>query len=221
MGLIESPSQPGVQLEVDRSFAATRASLRPLEFQTKDIVGGHYRIGRSTGLTTIIAAGGAILSGRNVAGDKAVALQRLLAYAVVDTGFGAAQELSINLVRTINAVAADTGGTAISLGESCRKHRGMRPAVLSDLRIATTAALGAGAGVVEESENQGILVLPIGNAVGNSASGVLYDNRAGEEHPFTLGPLEGFRVRVHFTMGAAGVIRWSFVLDWAEVPTKY
>lgn len=221
MGLIESRTNPDVSAEVDRSYASLRSSLRPIEFATQEHMGGHYRGAWSTGLVTIVAAGGALFSARLTDPQRQVVLNTIKASAVVSTAFGTAQEVSLNLVRTTNAVAADTGGTAITMGESGRKSRTMRPAVLTDLRIATTAALGAGAGVVEESENQGILVLPIGNAVGNSASGVLYDNRAGEEHPFILNALEGFRIRVHFTQGAAGVIRFTFTVDWTEVPLKF
>src|SRR5687767_810480 len=118
MGLIESPSSSQVQLEIDRTYSAARASLRPLEYATKDLVGGHYRTAARSGNATIIAAGGAIVSARNVSADRQVVLQRIIANAVVGTAFGTAQEVSVDLVRTINAVAGDTGGTLISLGES-------------------------------------------------------------------------------------------------------
>lgn len=221
MGLIESRTNPDVSAEVDRSYSALRASLRPIEFATQEHMGGHYRGAWSTGLVTVVAAGGALFSARLTDPQRQVVLNTIKASAVVSTAFGTAQEVSLNLVRATNFVAPDTGGTAIVIGESCRKHRTMRPAVLSDLRIATTGALGAGAGVVEEANASDALILPIGNAAGSSANGYLWDNRAGEEHPFCLNALEGFRIRVHFTQGAAGVIRFTFTVDWTEVPLKF
>jgi hypothetical protein len=35
-----------------------------------------------------------------------------------------------------------------------------------------------------------------------------------------LGQLEGFNVRIALTQGAAGVIRFVFVMEWMEVPIE-
>ena len=68
-----------------------------------------------------------------------------------------------------------------------------------------------------EGRPSGFLVLPLGNTVGASAGGRLFDVQSGE-HPIVLGHLEGLRVRIGFTQGATGVVRFTFVFDWLEVP---
>jgi hypothetical protein len=219
--VIESPVDPRVLQMIDRSFAAARASLRPLEFRSEsgELVGGHYRIGMATGLTTILNAGDAILSARFASKDRVGVLLRLKASATISTAFGTAQETSLDVVKVNNFAAVDTGGTSqLPLGNSCRKSAAMQPADINDLRVATTLALGLGSGSVADAKPFGFGVIPVGNAVGASASEMLFDAIAGVEHPMVLANNEGFRARLGFTQGATGVVRFTFVMDWAEVP---
>lgn len=223
MAIIESPTQPGVQMEVGRGFRAARVEIRPLEYRgiSGEIVGGHYRTTLVTGLITILNAGDAIVSMRWSAANKLFVLNRLRLYAVITTAFGAAQEVSFDLVKVGNFTIADTGGTSatatINAGVG-RKHNIMQPSQIADLRVATTVALGAGAGSVAEGLAHSFCALNIGNAVGSAAAETLFDaNEESSEHPFVLATNEGFRVRVGFTQGATGVMRVSQIMDWAEI----
>lgn len=221
MPVIESPSSERVQLEVDPTFAAARVSLRPLDFKSHaGAAGGHYRGAWSTGLTTGVAAGGALLSLRWTDQDRAFVLHRLRAAAVVDTPFTTAQEVSLELVRVRNFTVADSGGTPITLGEDCRLGPNMRPSTIADLRVAAAAALTLGIGTAEASP-LGALVLSIGNVIGAAAEGVLYELLPGVTHPAELRGVEGLRIRVRFAQGAAGVVRFTFVPEWAEVPVAF
>jgi hypothetical protein len=221
MAVVESPSNSRVLQEVDPSFAAARLSLRPLEFkQYNGHLGGHYRAALSTGLVTGVAAGGALVSFRWTNPDRVAVLLRAIVQASLTTAFGTAQETSVDLVRVNAFTAPDTGGTAVALGNDARLSPNMGPSQVSDLRVATTAALGAGTGVAE-SAALGASILPLGNTLGASARDVLFDALAGQEHPLVLTPGSGFRIRNLFAQGATGVVRFNFSLLWAEVPSSY
>lgn len=220
--VLESPVDPRVQQMVDRSFAAARASLRPLEFRSEsgEVVGGHYKISFVSGLVTGVAAGGALASLRWEKADRLFVLLRLRAFATIGVAFTTAQETSLDLVKLSNFVLADTGGTSLlPLGSSCRKRLDMAPSQIADFRVATTAALGVAATApTVDAAALSASVLSLGNALGASASDVLFDAIAGQEHPLILAALEGFRVRNAFAQGAVGEVRFRFVMDWAEVP---
>lgn len=217
--VVESPIDPRVQQMIDRSFAAARASLRPLEFRSDsgELVGGHYKTSVVSGLVTGVAAGGALLSLRWKVPERLFVLLRLRVAATIGVAFGTAQETSVDLVKLSNFTVSDTGGTAITLGNACRKRLDQAPSAIDDLRVATTAALPAGTATAE-AHALAASVLSLGNALGASASDVLFDAIAGQEHPLILSALEGLRVRNAFAQGATGEVRFRFVMDWAEVP---
>lgn len=223
MATIESPS--GIELEVDRSFQAARVSSRPLEFASKsgEVIGGHYGTVLITGLTTVLNVGDAIASLRWTDTMKLLVLLRLHAYATIVTAFTTAQETSLDLVRVNGFTASDTGGVASQLAALLagggRKRNTMRPSVLGDLRIANATALGAGTAVAIDGP-LGFAALNCGNVVGGVAGENLFTvNGDAGEHPIVLGPNEGLRVRIGVTQGAVGVVRFSLVLDWAEIPS--
>ncbi len=211
----------GTKAAIDATYKALRVSLRGHDFRLPDgsHIGGDFSGAFVTGLTTVLAAGACLFSGRWVNADRAAVLQRIRYYAVLSTAFGAAQENSIDLVRVTNMAQNDTGGTAIELGEACRKDRRNMNVSLAQFRIASATAVGAGAGSVEEAHPMRADNVALGNTAPAFAKGILYDNTAGHETPFVLNNLEGFRIRNRVVQGAAGVITYTFELSWLEVPT--
>ena len=93
----------------------------------------------------------------------------------------------------------------------------MADSVINDARVSTTAALTNGTATAQAAMSSTIMPFIL-NAIGSSASGTLFDVRPGEEAPLEIAQNEGFRVRLAFTMGATGVVRWQLIMDWAEVP---
>jgi hypothetical protein len=221
MSLIESPTQAGVAAEVGRTFRAIRTEVRPLEYKnnTGELVGGHYRTVGVTGLITILNAGDPIFSLQWTSQNKFFVLHKLRLWSVITTAFGAAQEVSFDLVKLTGFVAPDTGGTSLRAalaGGASRKHNVMNPSSIADVRIAAAVALGLGTAVADALPI-GFCALPIGNAVGSSASDFLTDvDEAGGEHPILLQQNEGIRSRVAFTQGAGGVMRVTLSMDWTE-----
>jgi hypothetical protein len=221
MSVIESAS--GTQLEVDPSFKALRASLRPLEYRPagQGHIGGIYRGAWSTGLVTGVAAAGPLVSVRWADADRVLVLLRAIVQATLTTAFGAAQETSVDLVRANNFKVANTGGTGVApLGASNKLSPGMGDSQIADLRVATTAALGGGTLTADEHA-VAAAILALGNTAGASVSATLFDAIAGAEHPLEFLPGQGFQIRNLFAQGATGVVRFNFSLVWAEIPRPY
>lgn len=221
--VVESPSNPNSELEVDQTYQAARVTLRPHDFRGNDNadIGGHYRGIFTTGAVTGVAAGGALLSLSWVNPDRALLINRIRAWATVGTVFAAAQENSIDIARVVNFTAPDTAGTAITIGESCRKERThMRASLISSLRIANAAALTPGTGT-EESSCGGLVFAGLLNVVGSMAGGDVFKVEPGLESPLVLSGLEGLRIRNRVAQGAGGVVVFTFEIDWMEVPTSF
>lgn len=218
MAEIASGGDSKILLEVDRTYMGLRSSMRPLEFNTKEVKGGHFRAVLSTGLVTGVAAGGALASFRWTDVARKALVKRVQAHACLTTAFTTAQENSVDLVKVGSFSASDTGGTAIAMNGTGRASSEMAVSQVADLRVATTAALGAGAGAVEEANAYGIHVFNLGNALANAAQGLVYEHDPGSDHPLELNPQDGFRVRNVVAQGAVGVVRFRFVIDWLEAP---
>lgn len=220
--LLESPSNPNVKQEVEQTFSASRMTLRPHDFKGPDGAhqGGHFRRVFTTGATTGIAAGGALLSFRWTNVDRAFLLNRIRAWATIGTAFTTAQEISCDLVRVTNFGSNDGAGTNIDLGESGRKIRAlMAPAQVAQVRVADAAAVTPGANTVEEAAFAGDCFAGLLNVVGSMARATIYDVNAGLESPFAIRAQEGFRVRNKVLEGAVGVVVFTFEVDWIEMPT--
>jgi len=222
--VVESPVDQRVQLLLDRSFGAARISQRPLDFVAPDAesnVGGHFSTKIATGQTTVLNAGDAIASLRwSPSNGYQYVLLGLRCYAQVATVFTTAQEVALDLVKVANFSAADAGAgsTTVTMGaQGKRSTSGMSNSQITELRAAGAVALTKASGSTEEANAIGWAALPIGNVVGASAAEDLL--RIGPySHPLILNPGEGWRVRIGVTQGAAGVLRFTFVPEWAEVP---
>jgi len=222
MAVIESPNDPRIIAEVDPSFGSLRASPRPLEYRAKsgELIGGHYRTGFFTGSTTILAAGDAIVSMRWNSDQLLFVLQRLRCFATIITAFTAGQENALDLVKINGFTTSDTGGTdktALLQAGAGRKRLTMQPSRVTDLRVANATALGAGTGTAD-GQACGYCNIPTTNVVGGSGAEDVMQPPVGGEHPLTLAKQEGFRIRIAQVQGAVGVVRFAFVMDWAEVP---
>jgi hypothetical protein len=215
-----SATAPGADLVIDQTFGAMRSSVRPLDYQSGGSVLGHYRMGAATGLTTGVAAAGAIFSFRWVANAiPFMVLTRISVNAVITTAFGAAQAIDVDAVIVRGFTASDTGGTAIaSFGVSNKMRSTMGNSLVLDARIATTAALAAGTGTAD-SNAFAIGMCSQTNAIGSGgpANGSdLYAVTSAGQHPIVLGANEGFRVRVVTAQGGTGVVKYYVAAEWSE-----
>lgn len=214
--------QEGTELVIDQTMGAARVKLCPAEYNNSQFQGGHFRVAVTTGLTTGIAAAGALFSMRWLTSGGSVVLKRAQAYAQVTTAFTSPQAIDIDIVRATGFSVADSGGTAITLTGNNNKKRGlMKSSQVNDMRVATTAALTAGTRT-QDAQAFGIgVVVPTGaaNTALQTAGFIdLYKEDTMAEYPEAFDSAEGFQIRTVTAQGAAGVVRFYFILDWAEVP---
>jgi hypothetical protein len=120
---------------------------------------------------------------------------------------------------------AGTGGTAISPAALLKKRTSMGSSLVAsgDMRIATTAALGAGTKTLET------LSLSAINAAGPITASLdgtiippgtlLFEAEVSDgEHPLVLAQNEGFSIR-SVAVPATGTWSVSVNVDWTEVPS--
>lgn len=214
---------PGIEQLTDASFGASRAVLKPADYAFQGRVLGHYSVGSPTGLFTApLAAAGAIFSFRWTDTASFAVLERITVGYVMSTAFVAAQVIDLDCIIQRGFTASDTGGTALlpsSTNAGTNRVRApMSPSSIGDLRISTTAALGAGTKTADTN--------PFGAApmINNNTAGVgqqeidLYKLDTFGQHPIVFTASEGFNVRnVTAWAGVASVGKYYVTVDWAEV----
>ena len=209
MAVIEGGGTAALQ-EVDTTFKAARATLRPFECLSWNSVGA------ATGLLTTVAAAGAIFSLRNI-GANPLIIRRLGIGFVTTTAFTAAQRLEFSLAIARSFSASDTGGTAIALtGNNCKHRTSLGTVTSIDCRIATTAALTAGTKTLD-TNRMGYQAFWAG-AIGATLLVVpdnLLSHNAGD-YPIVLAQNEGLNVVNEVVMGAAGVGVAYINMEFAE-----
>lgn len=198
---------------------------------------GSYRLVASTGAITIVAArtatAGHIFSFRWAPASLTTynAYVRYIgAKFTLTTAYGTAQETGCDLIVARSYSASHTGATAVDLGSTVTNTNKYATAENTSLmgvaglcRIGDTGALTAGTQTLDANPI-GILSDwsgAIGDTVPRSTSGVgsgfgaLWDARE-TGFPLVLADDEGFVIRNLILMGATGVGRWDFCVEWDE-----
>lgn len=184
-----------------------------------DIVGS-YRTVFQTGLVTTIAAATASAGWLGslrfaTAAPYALRIRRLEAEFLLTTAFGAAQEVGFDASIARNFSASPTGGTAVTVAADAGKRRTAHVAnpfsAAGDVRGASTTAIVAGTQTLDGT--------PI--ARGSYWAGAIGAKYGREVFEFTaadLAPIlvanEGLVFRNTVLMGATGVGRWTFGVDY-------
>jgi hypothetical protein len=198
---------------------------------------GEFVLAVPSGAVTTIAAGttsaGHLLALQWTNATSKMLLRYLAARFVCTTGFTAGQEVGCEAFVARSYTGAHTGGTAITLSTNNQKRRvGGATSLVTDARVATAAALTnvtntmdaqafgscsgfavtTTTGVVIPKEAlfdaRDLLDVGSGQAVGSGLP---------LRSPIVIGANEGIIVRNTVLMGAAGVGRWQFYLEWDEV----
>ena len=214
MGL-ELITPSAVSPEADPTFDALRVTQRPAEAQ------GAFRVAGFSGLTTGIAANGALFLFRNPDPAKLVLLQYLKIRAVVVTGFTAAQELGFDAL-TYRNWQVDAGGTLLSVASHNMKKRNTLAGSIANIRVPAAAAITTPAGPAVADGNPFLVgmgkTLAAAGTVQDAAFEEEFDATNGSDYPIVLGQNEGFAIRNSIAMGAAGTVRWAMTVAWLENP---
>lgn len=185
---------------------------------------GSFDLGVITGIIpAALTANSEIFQFRWADPQKYARINRIMLSAAVSTTFFAAGvPVQVDLVKSTAWTAAGTGGTALTLAATCkRRSDNMNSSLVAagDIRVATTAALGAGTKTLEANPLKTLVAAgPITaslNGVIFAPGTVLYSQRD-NDYPLILGPSEGLSIR-SVAVPATGTWTAAISVEWQEV----
>lgn len=201
-------------------------STAPRHAYERDFGGATYRIAAETGvIAASLGANSPLFSFRWGATDKVALVTSVVVSAMAQVGIAAGGQMSLEAIIARSFSASDTGGTALTLTTNNAKLDTQYPTTaLTDARIATTGALGAGTRTLDA---QGVGRVIFSASVAAAASAVILSPAEllrvypGQDGALVLRANEGFIVR----SGAAapGTQTWSMTVSvvWHEVGLSY
>jgi hypothetical protein len=212
----------GIVAEVDgTSFRALRNVNRPTDFGAF----GHYSYGGFSGiLPAALGANSEIFQFRWADASRICLINEVKIAAVVSTTFFAAGvPVQIDMVKSTAWSAAGTGGTGITPAALLKKRTAMGSTLMAagDMRIATTAALGAG---TKTLETYPLATIAAPGPITASLNGgiiapgtMLFRGEVSDgQHPLALVQNEGFSIR-SVAVPATGTWTVAISVDWTEV----
>lgn len=208
-------------LTVEANMKAARVSMRPVEHGAL----GAYAYGGITGiLPAALGANSEVFQFRWANTPNLAVIRKIrIAASVSTTFFAAGVPIQIDLIKSTSWSVQGTGGTAPTLGTSLKRRNSMASSLMvaGDLRIATTAALGAGTKTLDANSLSTLVAAgPITASLNGtiiSPGTILWQAEVGDgEHPLVLSQNEGFSIR-SVAVPATGTWTVSVNIDWAEV----
>jgi hypothetical protein len=211
----------GVIAEVDgTTFRAVRFVAKPPDHGAL----GAYRWGGFTGIIpAALAANSEIFQFRWTDASKLCIVRRIrISAAVTTTFFAAGVPVQIDLVKATSWSAQGTGGTGVTPSATLKRRTSMGSTLVAsgDMRIATTAALGAGTKTLEANS---LAALAAAGPITASLNGSIIapwtelyaaDVAAGD-HPLVLVTNEGLVIR-SVAVPATGTWTAAIDIDWSE-----
>lgn len=205
------------QLGVDSQTFAARVTHRPMMVGSR----GAYSLSASSGtMAAGLAANSEIFQFRWTSSS----LYALLRSVRLEAGSIAAFAAGVGIfgMRMARSWSADgTGGTAVSFGTNDQKKRTSfattaAPSALG-VRIASTAALGAGTKTLDANDFAGLAtgVTATAGVTLLTPGTYLWERNTGDEWPIVLAQNEGFVIRA--TVPATGTWTFNVDMEWNEL----
>lgn len=211
----------GAVVQTNVEHQAARVESRP--FDSSGL--GAYAYGGLTGiLPAALAANSEIFQFRWTDATRFCVIRKIRISASVSTTFFAAGvPMQIDLVKSTAWTVQGTGGTGIAPAALLKKRTSMGNTLVAtgDVRIATTAALGAGTKTLEGlSLSAVVAACPITASLSGSIISpgtILFQNEVADgEYPLVLAQNEGISIR-SVAVPATGTWTASVEIQWAEV----
>lgn len=184
---------------------------------------GMYALGALTGvLPAALGANSEIFQFRWTDATRFAAINRIqIAAAVSTTFFAAGVPVQVDLVKATAWSAPGTGGTAITANSSTKARTSMGSSLVAagDIRVATTAALGAGTKSLGTNQLGAILAAGPTAGPGNifAPGTLLWDVQIADgEHPLVLAQNEGFVIR-SVAVPITGTWQAAITVNWSEI----
>ncbi len=181
-----------------------------------DVVGS-YRLEIPSGLTTGIAADGILLSLRHTNANIAIRIKSIDVAFITTTAFTAPQEVGWYAKIARSYSASPTNGTPITVGADGKKRASYPSTTLGggDVRVASASAITAG--TATEDTNPFARRSVWSGAVGAQADWRELPFLLGDPKGIILQQNEGIIIRNLVAMGAGGVGRFVFTIDFDDV----
>src|SRR5215471_12988186 len=215
---IQVQGNAGVVGEVESTHRAYRTTERPMELGAR----GAYSFGQMTGVLAA-ATTGEVFQMRWVDATRSMLLRSVLvSWAVSTTAFvaGVPPQLGMRIARSWSTDG--TGGTAVvfSTANTNKKRTSFPLSLFTDtgVRIATTAALGAGTKTLDTNR----CAMLLGNVAVATATSVLipptyiWQRNTADEYPFVFVQNEGFIIEIVAAPGT-GTSSISVQVEWCEI----
>lgn len=197
-------------LAIDSTHSAARVSPRPVELGT----GGAFRSVFATGALTGAGASTPVMSFRWTSATLNALLMRMQATIETTTAFTTAQFLEFAPYIARSFTANDSGGNAVT---APKKRTSLAATAVGDFRVASTGALTAGTRTLD-AQPVGYLAAYSAAAGFTLGKNTLFDIAIEEQYPIVLAQNEGLVVNNVIALGAAGVLKIIFELEWLELP---
>lgn len=189
---------------------------------------GSYSYGGFTGiLPAALAANSEIFQFRFVSAVRMASIRRIsISAAVSTTFFAAGVPVQIDMIKSSAWSGQGTLGTAVTISTDLRRRSSFQNSVIAagDIRIATTAALGAGTKTLETNSFASLLAAaPITASLYGPIiqPTILWQASSGDgDHPLLLANQEGFSIR---SVAVPGTGTWqaAITIDWIELIDSY
>ncbi len=211
----------GTVMQVGVEHQAARIENRPIDASGL----GHYHWAGFTGiLPAALGANSEIFQFRWADATRFAVIRKVKISACVSTTFFAAGvPVQIDMIRSTGWTVAGTGGTGITPAALLKKRTSMGSTLLAagDMRIATTAALGAGTKTLDTYPMAAIAAPgPITASLNGQIippGTILWQSEIGDgEYPVVLAQNEGVSIR-SVAVPATGTWTLSVDMQWAEV----
>lgn len=218
MTFVQDGTTGSILQAVENGHKAARVTVRPTDAL------GHYSLAGFSGvIPAALGANSELVQFRNASTTLVLVKRVRISASVSTTFFAAGVPLQVDMVKATAWSAAGTGGTAPTLSATAKRRTTMPSSVIAsgDIRIASTAALGAGTKTLEANSLRALAAgVPITSALNTQiiAPGtVLFDSRDGDgDYPLLLVQNEGFALRCVAVPGT-GTWTFSVEIDWAEI----
>lgn len=211
----------GTVVQVSVEHQAARVESRP--FDSAGL--GAYAYGGLTGIIpAALAANSEIFQFRWTDVTRFCIIRKIkISAAVSTTFFAAGVPMQLDLVKSTAWTVQGTGGTGITPAALLKKRTSMGNTLVAtgDVRIATTAALGAGTKTPEGLSLAAIVAAcPITASLNGTIippGTIMFQNEVADgEYPLILGQNEGISIR-SVAVPATGTWQAAIEIQWAEV----
>lgn len=180
--------------------------------------GATFRVSSLTGATTGLGAGNVIWALRWGSSTYKCLIHSFWLDAITTTAFDAAQVVDYRLSLARSYTVAYGGGTSITPAATAAKldpNQTLTSSVMSDLRIATTAAFSGGT-ITYENAMHSFMFYSSGAGANLPEKRIDFD--ADKGGPLVLNANQGLGLRVITAYGTTGTVKLQIGVQWSEIP---